>query len=248
MGGTSLKVKALRALSRFAPIERFRLSWIDGDAAFAFVRPGRTEGLFEHVLVDGAGKHGDAVVASAGVAVVEGRTATKGLIELETIVDLPGVASRGHARIETKEEAIRWEENLARVAPQHVAALADRKGAALLEATAVVREVTAKYAVFLPAGLDATALRRWLEEQIRPQERAEAQRLAGWPGVLRFEGGEQLYGIASLALVAFAERVEKRQAPFQSTDPLEDQALMWRIQVLADTILRMRLRPAVTLE
>ena len=121
-------------------------------------------------------------------------------------------------------------------------------GGTLLETTAVVREVTAKYAAFQPVGLDATALRRRLEGQTGPQERAEAQRLAGWPGVLRFEGGEQRYGIVALTLVAFGERVEELQAPFQSTDPLEAQALMWRIQVLADTILRMHLRPAVALE
>ena len=62
--------------------------------------------------------------------------------------------------------------------------------------------------------------------------RKEAERLAEWPGVLQVSDGEELYLLACCAVLT-----GEQGTAFSGQDPLENDELMWQIQLVADGIL-----------
>jgi hypothetical protein len=65
-----------------------------------------------------------------------------------------------------------------------------------------------------------------------------AERLIDNTGIINFEGGDDIYLAAALSMVAFGDEVEGRMAPFDIKAPVMDRPFAWRIQIIADRLLR----------
>jgi hypothetical protein len=232
-----MKIKALRLLSRFRSDQGFQIAWLDRANEFAYVRASCVEGVFEQLIVKGAGKHREAIYADAAVSIVRGQVATKGLVELALLDELATDSERGYAIVRTDAQAIEWEKRFAELAPSRVVALAVEKGPQLLLQTLEARNAAAKYASLLSGERDLDELHAKLFAQATSDQRKEALRLTEWPGVLRIRGAENLYRTATLAIAIFSEDVEGRVDAFVGADPLENRELMWRIQILVDRLM-----------
>lgn len=213
----------------------FHLAWFSQvSREFCLVKKSSIFGLFEQILVSSRAGHGEALVAHAGISVVQGRTGTKGLTELELIGELASDPSRGWAIVRTVEEAIQWENALCKVAPDKTAALAQEQGPELLRRTNRTISVASDYLAALKTYGPLESIEQSLANIATSEQRDEAIRIAGWPGVQRIEQSAP-YRVASLALVILGESVENRR--YVGHDPLEDQGLMWRIQTLVDLLM-----------
>jgi len=72
------------------------------------VRPSILDGLFEQIVIDAAGRSGEAIGCDVAISVVGSQLGTTGLCELETLAELATDAERGVAIIKTAEQAQEW--------------------------------------------------------------------------------------------------------------------------------------------
>lgn len=233
-----MKVNPRRIAAKLAAwgFEPFFFSKISKE--FEYVRATSIKDLFEQIWVIAQGKKGEAVYANLAVSVVKGR-ATKGLVEIDLLMEMAGVPDRGWTIISSIDEAKLWEKQLAEVAPSRASKLAEEKGPELLERTASARNSVDRYFHFLEehAG-DLDELEEWMMRKASSSTMKRSEQLAEWPGVLQVSGWDQVYRIATLAIVSFAHEVEAQADELVSADPLENPELMWRIQILADRLKR----------
>lgn len=228
-----MKVAASRVLSLLGSNEGFTLAGRDPDE-FSLVRPSILDGLFEQIVVDGAGKSGEAVGCDVAISVVRSQLGTKGMCELELLDELATDPERGWAIVQTTEQAHEWERRVAEIAPAAARALARRQGPALLARTARARAAVDAHLTKLPDAADLDALKTWLLGHLETDGVALGHRLADGPGVLQKAGAELLYEVACLAITLF--EVRSQGLAEARLDPLEDRELMWRIQLLVDRL------------
>jgi len=217
--------------------EGFCLGWVSNTERRAvFVRRSSLQKLFEMIDIHCGGKRGEALPADVLVSVTRGRAAGDG--ERELLMELANT-SRGYFMANTREEASRWEERMAAIAPGRAEALARAKGLDLLKRTESARAAAKKYMALMPEEPVFEYLEHQLEQRATPEQRVEAERLARWPGVMWIPGGDAVYHAATLAIVLHGSVVEGREKPFWGHDPLkDDRELMQRIQILVDLLTR----------
>lgn len=241
-----MKIQPKRLLSMLTPLgfALGRVSTIED--SFELVRVSKTPALYEAVMVSSQGKRGEAVSATIGISVTK-LVMTKGLVETRLLMEVADVKElvdeygfwvpgRGQAIIETTERAKQWEEQLASVASERAAEMAADVGPELLERTKSARNAVGKYLECLSDIKEVGNQLRCLRQQAERPIVAEAERLANWPGVLQEVGTEEVYLMATLCILHFQHHVENTTGSFIGCDPLENEQLMWRIQLLVDKL------------
>jgi len=76
-----------------------------------------------------------------------------------------------------------------------------------------------------------------LKQNVSADVNREARHLAEFPGVLQQRSAEEVYELAALTILRFENEVEASAPSFHGQSPLENDSLMWRIQLVADHIL-----------
>ncbi len=197
----------------------------------AFVRPDPNPSLYQQIDVSFAGRRGEAVVAHIAASVARW-IRVKGLSVSRLLGEIAIDQERGWSIIGTRAEADEWERSLADLGPIAVTEFVSEVGAALIERTEAARQVARDRLARLDPG-------RCVSDQIAELERsmpsvlvAEARRLAAWPGVMQVAEAEGIYALACLSVL----HGNDRQSP-PGQDPLSNDELMWRIQLVADGIL-----------
>jgi hypothetical protein len=227
------RLRELLAADGFKPI------WVDTlFGSFRFGRIGSFPGLFEQVWINTQGKTQEAVTASVAVSVVNSNTATRGLFEERHLSEVDTHEFRAYSNIENKEDALAWEKRLGQVASDAVLACARAQAQGLLQRTARVRDLIDRYESTIGSNESLDNLETLLKRKATAEQLQAAAKLAEWPGVCQFRGGQVLYEIACLMLILFAEKVEAKPDFFAKSDPLLELEVMWRIQVLTDRLLR----------
>lgn len=204
---------------------------------FDFSRPSSTPDLFEIVAIKGAAGRSKAMYSNIGISVVRGETAWKGLTLVECMT--PRGNEAGWFEPSSREDAKAWLEEVVSAAPALAAKMIAEQGPKLLADTAEARVVADKY---LRLG---SLLERSVETSIaelRKRATADqvklAERLIDNTGIIKFEGADALYLAAALSMVVFGDEVEGRRAPFDIKAPAMDRPFAWRIQIIADRLLR----------
>ena len=202
-------------------------------------------GVSEWVVVGFAGKNSESVSVNRGVGVT--RIIAIGLehellmeaADVKELVDEDGfwLPDRGRAIIETVERAKEWEAQLAQIAPKRTAEMAADVGPGVLSRTASARAAVEKYLSLLSNTEVIDTQLRHLQQQTARSVVADAERLVEWPGVLQVAGAEAQYSLAALHILHFQRQVEGAVESFIGSDPLENDQLMWRVQLLADALL-----------
>jgi hypothetical protein len=105
-------------------------------------------------------------------------------------------------------------------------------GAALLKRTEAARQFARDRLGRLVPGPGVSEQIAELERSMPSVLAAEARRLAAWPGVMQVAEAEGIYVLACLCVL---HGNEHQSLPGQ--DPLSNDELMWRIQLVADGIL-----------
>ena len=228
-----MRIDASRVLGLLGREQGFALAWREPDE-FSLVRPSTLDGLFEQIVIDAAGRSGEAIGCDVAISVVRSQLGTKGMCEMETLAELATDAERGVAIIQTAGQAQEWEKGVARIAPTAARALAQREGAALLARTARARAAVEAHLTKLPVAGDLDVLKTWLLGRLELDGLNVARRLAKSPGVLQKAGAESRYEVACSAIVLF--EVRSQDLADAKLDPLENRELMWRIQLLADRL------------
>jgi hypothetical protein len=187
-----------------------------------------------------AGKKDEAVSANVGVGITRflGYGVKQELLmdvaDVKEMLDEYGfwVPGRGRAIIETAERAKAWERRVAEVAPAAAHSCALQHGNELLMQAAHARQRSFE----LLQQLDS---KKSLYQQIQELEarhghgyRKEAERLAESPGVMQVFDAEELYLLACCAVLT-----GEKGTAFTGQDPLNNDELMWQIQLVADGIL-----------
>jgi hypothetical protein len=152
---------------------------------------------------------------------------------------------RGWTILDSRAKAEAWERQLARVAPARTSEFAAEIGINVLARTNVARIAVERYLELLAVGPRTVAERLSdLRQEVDEVIIADAERLATWPGVLQLAGAEDHYLLATLCIIRFERQVEASSATFLGDDPLVNEHLMWRMQLLADALLVRSQTPA----
>lgn len=202
----------------------------------SFRRTASQSHLFEWIIVDCAGRQHEAVVGSIATSVTK-CILTKGLMEMRLLDEIAGIEERGWTIVDSIRHAKEWEAQLAKVAPMRSAEMATEVGPDILERTKLARIAVGKYLGSLTHMEDVDIQLKLLRGQAKQYIVADAERLANWPGVLQVAGAEAQYLLATLCVLYFQRHVEDESFTFMGSDPLENDQLMWRIQLLADNFL-----------
>jgi hypothetical protein len=197
-------------------------------------RPSRLSGLFEEIEIGAAGRSHDALYAEAKLAAARGRLGTKGLGASDPLHELAN-GPAGYFKARSKTEAQAWLGRVAGAAPMRWAKLTAEKGPALLDSTATARCAAAAYLARIAelAGDDPSP--EPLLAKASKEERQEAQRVAGFAGVLRYEDAEPQFLAAALAIAMFSPEIEPGLA-LRGANPLEQPDLMHRVQLIVDRL------------
>jgi hypothetical protein len=230
-------IKPKRLLSLLAP-SGFQLDYVSDVAQkVVFWRSSGHSDLREFISIHCAGRNGELVPAEIGISVVRERMAISGLVERKVLVEAADQPQTGQSRLKSREEAIRWEQRLADIAPERAASLSRRSAGYLLAGTEQLRRLSQQYVSLAGPVSGVTECERQLRLRASPSQRSEADRLAEWPGVMWVPGAEVVYGAATLALMVFGEEVEHCPRPFAGLDPLEHLSLNQRIQLIAHLLM-----------
>jgi hypothetical protein len=205
--------------------------------SFTFVRQSFTDDLFESIVVESQGKHGEAVYASVGVAVT--RTVTyKVLGDVHLLEELAENVERGWTIITDENRAKQWESQLARIGASRARQWAQARGPAILKNTEDTRVAVKKYLARLQPATALSELLASIKRRSSPQIVADAERLCDCPGASGVEGTELAHELACYAILCFSEELEGKS--FRGIKPFDDSGLMDRIILLADRLLILR--------
>jgi hypothetical protein len=197
----------------------------------AFVRPDQHPSLYHQIDVSFVGRHGEAVVAHIAASVARS-IRVKGLSESRLFGEIATDRDRGWSVIKTRSEADDWERSLARLGPAAAAGWVSEVGAILLQKTEGARRVARdRFARLVPDEGVSSQIAEF-ERAMPPGVVAEAQRLATWPGVMQVSGAAEIYSLACLCVLDGDDRQD-----LLGQDPLANEEMMWRIQLVADGIL-----------
>jgi hypothetical protein len=226
------EIRSAFAAHQFVPVKL--------DAAsknFYFSRASSALELFELVTIAGAARGHQAFGSSIGISVVRGETATKGLTLLEC--KTPRGNEAGWFEPRSRDEAQQWLKEVAVAAPALTVKMIAEHGLNLLADTGEARAAADAYlrlGFLLERSLEtsiADLRKRATTEQVNL-----AERLVTSSSIMKLENGEQIYIAAALSMVVFGDEVEGRSTPFDVKAPVMDRPLVWRIQLLADRLLR----------
>jgi hypothetical protein len=197
----------------------------------AFVRPDQNPSLYQQIDLSFVGRNGEAVTAHISASVARW-IRVKGLCVSRLLGEIAMDQDRGWSIIATKAEAHDWEQSLAHLGPPAVTEFASEVGAALVERTEEARQVARERLARLHPEEGVSNQIADLERAMPSALVAEARRLAAWPGVMQVSGAEEIYILACLSVLNGEDR-----RPLVDQDPLADDELMGRIQLVADGIL-----------
>lgn len=236
MGRESMKVKAHEVAAALEGAG-FDLRWVSSVAKeIGLIRASQIENLFERIEVKAQGSRGECVYAYAGVSVVRGPMATKGMVESRLLTELASGSRYGWRVIETAEAASKWIADLAAIGPTAAREFASAIGRDLLARTAHASDLARRYLSEVPPDESLTGTRRRLEGVMSREAAEAAYRLATHPGVVRTRDDLPAYDVAAKMLVYYEPSVEGRRTRLENPDPLESVDLMWLIQFLADAL------------
>lgn len=198
--------------------------------SFSFVTRRARQELFLELGVDFQGRQNEAVYGSVGISVTKWipRETDDGI----TLVEIATDKERGWTLIESRGEAVDWENAFVAIAPAAASNLADRVGGSLIQRTTTYREeasqvlLTCDDADCVEVALDSA------RDKLSRELIEDAYRLAGWPGVVQLEDTEDIYLLSCCLLLGFTKGYQTA-----GEDPLENDALMWRIQLIADGLI-----------
>jgi len=151
--------------------------------------------------------------------------------------------------LKSAEDARRWEELVAAVAPEKARALAQEVGPELLARTANARAAVNRY-LELFGTRDWRKLRERIEPRATTSELRWADEIATTPPTVQVFNGREFYKTIVLGIILYSDVVEGRQiAPagvevWPAVDAFSKRpvdwskwALAWRIEILADRML-----------
>jgi hypothetical protein len=199
-------------------------------ASMTFFRKDTREGLFQKIHVDFQGSYNEAVYGNVSASVA--RYLFLKIDLRHHLMELDTDKERNWTIIETIEQAKTWEKRFAEVAPATAETFARERGNELLERTGHARHRSADHL----RRLDPT---KSIHQQVINFEtangsefRRHAEKLAEWPGVMQVPDADEVYVLACCAVVSGNE-----ESAFVGQDPLQNDELMWQIQLVADGIL-----------
>jgi hypothetical protein len=143
-------IESARLLDLLAP-HGFQIAWekwAGRQFNYDFVRPSSVDGVYEHVDVDSMGKRGEVAYCRVWVSPVRGhRLHFKPSPEVdEYLAELIDPATGRSRVIESRSDAIAWEQQVAHVAPERVRSLAQRHAEQMALQTASERQAASEYA------------------------------------------------------------------------------------------------------
>jgi hypothetical protein len=223
----------------------YRLGHVnDSEGSFTFTKL-RNDGLYELITCNFAGRKRDAVVCRVGVSVTR-IVQLKNLTEKTVVVEVASVPERGWTIVRSNEELRDWERRVSEVAVRKAKQFANENSKELLDRTRNSRDAVHDCIEEL---LCCNGLSRCLTD-LRSRASGEqlrvANRLAEWPGVRQLQGAAQVYEAACLAVVT---RIRSNKLPspeLPAEMPLENDQLMWEIQLVADKLLDQELSSRAT--
>jgi hypothetical protein len=205
--------------------------------SLALVRSGYDPSLFEWIIFETAGRENEAVATTVAISVTRHVPFFR-LMELMPLVEIAEDQFRGVTTITDAATADQWLQRVESAALQRFAAASSGRGLGLLRRTSSARQAVERYLACVSSeNLSFHGLGQ-LNSRCPPEIAREARRLAEYPGVLHVFGGNALYLWACTAILLFAGEVEEGGRSFLGVNPLHNQELMWRIQLLADRLLR----------
>jgi hypothetical protein len=223
-----------------------------GESRIWYARPSEHAELWEQILIELGGKHGQAVAASVVVNACYADLGVRGTFEDRFVTETappprlpPEPPTGGLTILKRVEEASAWEHRVAEICPDKVRAFAGEVGPILQARTAVARTAVNGY-------LNIFGTRDWRELRARFERRAitselrEAQRIATTPPTIQVYNGKEFYTTIILGMMLYSDDVEGRQIITPGINPWpdwrtpysdRDWGLAWRIEILADRML-----------
>jgi hypothetical protein len=199
--------------------------------------------LFERISIhqgrQSGGKIGDVVSAYVECAITPGRTALKGMAEVECLSEIANDPERGCAKLAGSLDARQWETKLIATAPARAAAFADSVGPQLLASTSDPRNAAAKYlARCRAAGSTPEGMLSHLGSQANDGQLRRSQRIASGSIIWNHEHLD-FYEIAALAITLFFEEVEGDKYWLVGPDgeTTKDPGLRFRMQLIAGQLI-----------
>lgn len=201
-----------------------------GTDSLTFFRQDSLVGLFQKIHVDCQGKDGEAVYGNVSSSVLKFLH-----LKIETrhhLRELDANNERNWTIVEDNAQAKIWEDRFVEIAPAAAEAYAREHGEGLLQRTADARKVSST----ILRGLDPTKSLSQLLQDFQARRGTQfvkvAERLAEWPGVMQVCEAHELYTVTCCAILSHAQAL-----PFVGQDPLENDNLMWQIELVADGLL-----------
>lgn len=196
----------------------------------------RSDGLYELISCNFAGRDRDAVVCRVGVSVTR-IVQLKKLTEKAVLVEVATVPERGWTIVESNEELRDWERKVADVAVSKAEQFANQHSRELLDRTRISRDAVRNCIDELLRCGSLDRCLTYLKSRATDEQLRVAERLAAWPGVQQVHGAAQIYDAACLAVVTRirANNLPNPEVPAEM--PLENDQLMWEVQLIADKLM-----------
>jgi hypothetical protein len=175
--------------------------------SFNFIRPSLLEGLWESIIVNGQGKHGEAVYASVGSSVTS-TVMYKEFGVVHPLLELAEVTERGWTIIETDSKALAWENELIAIGPQRAREWTTKNGPDLLRNTEQARQHVNEYLSHLKLVGNLEDVLTTFRATLSPPISDEYERISRSPGTSGALGTELAYELASYAILTFSLDVE----------------------------------------
>jgi hypothetical protein len=186
--------------------------------------------LYQKLHVEFQGRRREAVYGSVSVSVV--RHVHLKIDVRQHLLALDADCERYWTIVDSAEEAGAWEKRFSNLAPVAAEAIARSHGSELLERTSHARRRAIHHLHCLHSAEQLYPQIRQFEEARGAESLDRAARLAEWPGVMQVYGAGEIYLLACCAVLSGDE-----EEAFVDQDPLENDELMWQIQLVADRIL-----------
>ena len=226
-----IKVLKSKSLETQLGLCGFEVSLVDTVSRdVTFERLSELDGLFESIKIKFVGKRSERAGVWIGVAVVPAWLITKGLIELELMLETADDLERGVADVEAEDSLRRFERRLAEAGPARVADLVRRRGSAILERTEKVRSISESYAAEIQKLVTASSPSGAVAEVralLGPSMSVHVTRLANC--ITADSGARGIYELAACALIIFGVAIEKRD--FSTADSVETE-VRWRMSLI----------------
>ena len=214
--------------------------WLGRQFNYNFVRSSELNGVFEHVDIDSAGKHGEAVYCHVVLSPLRGHQIQfKPTPEVDQFMfELADPESdRGYTLIESTEDAMHWEARVADIAPARVCALAKQHAEDVVQQTASARVSAQEYVRHIREFSDERVM-EYLAVQMRagraPEKSSQSEKFSG----LMTSQDDLADGLecASLAISRFGPEVDPDNDGFRGESASQNRELRLRLDITADLL------------